>query len=368
MSTREPSIRKAAVLIASLDDDTADLLLGQMPEQTAEDVRREVLGLGQLDPEEQQRVIDEFFRIGPLMPEQEPPGLELDDAMLNCLAQKIDEYVPTISLPAQERVNRHIELPVHGRSLQLDVGNRLTIDDSQSNTPPFSFLHEAETEALVPLLEREHPQAIALVLAHLPAERAGHVLARLPANMQTDVIRRLVDLEETDPNVIRDVERAVESSLNRRQLPRRRVAGMEAVSAILNASDNSARRQILNNLAVHNRPLAHKLTPPAAPPRRFSFAEICEFPWEALERVIRAADRRCVVLALAGAEAEIVQDILEQLRVDEARWLSHRLSHLGPLRLSDIDRAQDDLAELAGQLYADGRLPGLSDSHLTAVA
>jgi hypothetical protein len=63
-----------------------------------------------------------------------------------------------------------------------------------------------------------------------------------------------------------------------------------------------------------------------------------------------------------------VQDILDQLRIDEARWLSQRLSQLGPLRLSEIDRAQDDLAELTGQLHADGRLPGLSDSHLTAVA
>jgi len=202
----------------------------------------------------------------------------------------------------------------------------------------------------------------------LPAEMAGHVLARLPANMQTDVIRRLVDLEETDPHVVRDVERAVELTLKRRQTPRRRVAGMETVSAILSASNNSARRQILNNLAVHNRPLAHKLTPPAPPPRRFTFTEVCELPWSVLERVIRAADRRCVVLALAGADAEVVQDILEQLRVDEARWLSQRLSQLGPLRLSEIDRAQDDLAELTGQLYADGRLPGLSDSHLTAVA
>ena len=367
MSTREPSIRKAAVLIASLDADTADLLLGQLPQQSVDEVRREVLELGEPDADEQKRVIDEFFRIGPLMPEQEPPGLELDDAVLNRLAQPIDEYVPTVG-SAVSQEEQPFAIPDRSSSIQSAFADQFPILDSRENKPPFSFLHDAEPEALVPLLEREHPQAIALVLAHLPAERAGHVLARLPASMQTDVIRRLVDLEETDPHVVRDVEQEVESWLNRRQSPRRRVAGMAAVSAILDASDGSARRQILNNLAAHNRPLAHKLTPPAPPPRRFSFAEVCELSWSALERVIRAADRRCVVLALAGADAEVVHDILEQLRDDEARWLSNRLSHLGPLRLSDIDRAQDDLAELAGQLYAEGRLPGLSDSHLTAVA
>ena len=368
MSTRAPSIRKAAVLIASLDADTADLLLGQMPEQTADEVRREVLELGELDAIEQKQVIDEFFRIGPMMPEREPPGLELDDAMLNRLAQPIDEYVPTVSTPPEQLAERPFEFPVLDRPVQSAFDKPPACEDSFDRKPPFHFLHDAEPEALVPLLEREHPQAIALVLAHLRAEMAGHVLARLPANMQTDVIRRLVDLEETDPQVVRDVERAVQLSLKRRKSPRRRVVGMEAVSAILSASDHSARRQILNNLAVHNRPLAHKLTPPAPPPRRFTFGEVCELPWSALEQVLRAADRRCVVLALAGADAEVVQDILEQLRVDEARWLSQRLSQLGPLRLSEIDRAQDDLAELTGQLYADGRLPGLSDSHLTAVA
>ena len=219
-----------------------------MPEQTADEVRREVLELGELDAIEQKQVIDEFFRIGPMMPEQEPPGLELDDAMLNRLAQPIDEYVPTVSTPPEQLAERPFEFPVLDRPVQSAFDKPPAGEDSFDRKPPFHFLHDAEPEALVPLLEREHPQAIALVLAHLPAETAGHVLARLPANMQTDVIRRLVDLEETDPHVVRDVERAVELSLKRRQSPRRRVVGMEAVSAILSASDNSARRQILNNL------------------------------------------------------------------------------------------------------------------------
>src|SRR6476660_10143982 len=102
MSTRTPSIRKAAVLIASLDVDTADLLLGQMPEQAADEVRREMLELGELDAIEQKHVIDEFFRIGPMMPEQDPPGLDLGAATLDRLAQPIDEYVPTVSTPTEQ--------------------------------------------------------------------------------------------------------------------------------------------------------------------------------------------------------------------------------------------------------------------------
>ncbi|HTQ40943.1 MAG TPA: FliG C-terminal domain-containing protein [Pirellulales bacterium] len=357
---QDPALHKAAVLLASLDADTADLLLSQMPEEQADAVRAELLGLDELDPREQQAVIDEFFRIGPMAPESSD-----------------------INAPHQ-----HLHSPEHSRRLpdSLDeylsehspsLGHSESLSDSLSSLQPtahpagerfFDFLQDAEPETLVPVLEREHPQAIALVLAHLPHERAGHILARLPATLQTDVIRRLVDLEETDPHVLRDVERAVESGLRQRQPTRRRMAGMAAVSAILNASEGSARRQILNNLAAHDRPLAHKLTPPPSPPRDFTFEQVCDFPMEAFVRVVRAADRRCAVLALAGAPAEIVEPLLQELRPEEADSISHGLEQLGPLRIIDFDRAQAAIAELAGHLYAQGHLSGLEASHLTATA
>src|SRR6185369_798043 len=95
MTNREPSIRKAAVLVASLDVDTADAVLEQMSPEQADAVRREVERLDDLDPAEQKAVIDEFFRIGPLMPEQEPPGLELNDQLARKLVLPVDEYVPS---------------------------------------------------------------------------------------------------------------------------------------------------------------------------------------------------------------------------------------------------------------------------------
>ncbi|HEY2882378.1 MAG TPA: FliG C-terminal domain-containing protein [Pirellulales bacterium] len=411
MSQREPSIRKAAVLVASLDADTADLLLAQMPEELADAVRQEVLELDELDPEEQRSVIDEFFRIGPMMPEPNPPGVELDSPALAKRLPKVgDEYVPAGSMDDDED---SIEPSAQGSSFfnaiprdrQSSLIAQLTGNaplpwrppdafpkappvtsppNASSNSmaamptpasptppeltaPPFRFLQDVEVDLLVPLLEREHPQAIALVLSHVPPEQAGHVLARLPAATQTDVVRRLVDLEETDPQVLREVELAVEAALMKQQPGRRRVAGMAAVSAILNASDRTARRQILNNLATHDRPLAHKLMPSPPPPRQFTFVEVCQLPPAPLVRVVRAAGLQTVVLAMAGAAAGVVDDLLDQLEPHEADRISNRLTNLGPVRLIDIDRAQEDLAHTADRLHADGRLPELNQSHLTAV-
>ncbi|HZZ27056.1 MAG TPA: FliG C-terminal domain-containing protein, partial [Pirellulales bacterium] len=319
-------------------------------------LRGELLRLDALDSREQQAVIDEFLLFGPKSAQQNALETDPDNLLVERFSQSRYECLPEANLTADPAVSL----------LSQQSTSDLTAHHTRQQ--PFDFLQDVDTDVLIPLLEREHPQAIALVLAHLPHEHAGHVLARLPATIQTDVIHRLVDLEETDPHVLLDVERAVETWVRRRQPTRRRMAGMAAVSAILNASQGSARRQILNNLATHDRPLAHKLTPPSSPARQFSFAEVCDFPMEAFKKVLRAAERRSVILAVAGAPADIADSLMHKLRYEEAEWISQDLEQLGPLRLIDFDRAQMAIAELAGQLYAHGHLSGLDDTHLTAMA
>jgi flagellar motor switch protein FliG len=320
---REPSLRKAAVLIASLDADTADILLAQMPSVQAEMVRRELVELGEIDPAEQQAVLDEFFRVGQISSDAEPVERGLDSRIHSARQRSPDET-------------------------------------------PFSSLAQASPEAVVAVLECEHPQAVALVLAHLPPERASQVLARLPASAQTEAVRRLVDSIQTEPHVVLEVERAIASRLDGAHSVRSSTSGMAALTAILHASQPAARRQILSNLTAHDRRLAHQIAPPP-PVKRFTFSEICQLPLESLTCLVHAADRRTAVLALAGASAELVDELLECLDPDEADWLARRLTNLGPLRLADIDRAQEDLASLASQLLAEGRLAGYSSAHLTAV-
>jgi flagellar motor switch protein FliG len=333
---REPSLRKAAVLIASLDADTADLLLAQMPKDQAEMVRREIVDIDEIDPSEQQAVLDEFFRSGPIA----------SDA-------------------GRAEIGLNSELPVQSRG--IDDRDIVGYDDQpNAANPPFSSLGRASLEAVVAALEREHPQAVALVLTHLPPDRAGQVLARLPAGAQTEVIRRLVDSSATDPQVLMEVELAIARRLDGHDSLGKLASGVASLKAILHASRPAARRQILSNLAAHDRRLAHQIAP-SSPAKRFTFSEVCGLPLESLTCLFRDADRRTAVLALAGTSAELVDEFLEALDPQEADWFARRLTNLGPLRLADIDRAQEDLAALASQLLSEGRLEGYSSSHLTAV-
>ena len=156
---REPSLRKAAVLIASLDADTADLLLAQMPKDQADMVRREIVDLDEVDPSEQQLVLDEFFRFG-----------------------------PHSSDVGQAEIDTQLQLPLQPR----DIEYRHVVSEAlpTPRNPPFNSLCTASLEAVVTVLDREHPQAVALVLAHLPPDRAGQVLrgCRLPRKLKWSVV------------------------------------------------------------------------------------------------------------------------------------------------------------------------------------
>ena len=134
---------------------------------------------------------------------------------------------------------------------------------------PFRFLRDAEADKLVRVLAGERPQTIALVLSHLPPQQAGSVLARLQPALQNEVVRRLVDLEETDPEILREVEQALQSRLSEQvQMQRRRVAGLAAVAGILQASDGRTGMQILDNLAASRPRPGRAAWPPAAGLRR----------------------------------------------------------------------------------------------------
>jgi flagellar motor switch protein FliG len=320
-SPRANGIRKAAVFVSSLDRAAADLVLEQMSPQQAQAVRQAMVGLGEVASEEQHRVLDEFRRLEPLTPGKNPPGIELDDSLAQALAR-----------PPERRSG-----------------------DSEEWRPadvPFRFLREAETEKLAKILVAERPQVIALVLSHLAPEQAGKVLARLAPATQVDVVRRLVDLEETDPEILHDVERGLEKRLSELvRMQRRRVAGLSAVAGILEASEQQIGMQLLDNLAQHDHALADRLMP-----EPFEFTDLLAFDDRTLAKVLAAAELELVILALVGAPPEWSARLVRLLAEPEARQVNRALGSPGPTRLSDVEEARSRLAELAGQMAIQGRI------------
>jgi len=330
MNPQDSGIRKAAVLVAALEKADADAVLDALAPEQARRVRQVVVELGRIDPQEQRMVIEEFFRAGPMppehhpmVPEPRPPGIELDGRLARRLATRQTPFASDEPAPSPP-----------------------------TDTRPFHFLHETQGEKLAAVLANERPQAIALVLSHLPPERAGNVLARLRPAVQVDVVHRLVDLEEADPVVLRDVERALESRLCKQvHMQRRRTAGLKAVSDILDASDVEVGMQILENVAAHDRALAEKLGS-----REPEFDDLARLDDAALAAVFAAAEPELAMTALVGAPPQLIDRVLRRLAAPEAEIVRHKLNHPGPIRLSDVEGAQHQVASLCRRLAREGHI------------
>ncbi len=321
MSEEKNSLRKAAILLAALDCKTADEMLEQLGPQQEQRMRLEIVDLGDVDPQEQRRVVDEFMRVGPMMPQQEPAGVDLS----GCEGKR---WSPPKMVDEKKCVGR--------------------------SSRPFRFLHDAETERLARVLTSERPQTIALVLSHLPPEQAGKVLSRLKASQQVEVIHRLVDLEETDADILREVEDALQprfaEQINKQ---RRRSAGFDAVSQILQSTQPAVGTRIIDNLAASDKPLANRLAPPMV---HVEFDDLATLDDNSLAAVFAEAGAELSTLALLGATPDLIERVLCWLPPAEASNVRHKLNHPEPVRLSDVESARREIARLAGELHRHGRI------------
>ncbi|MEQ8791432.1 MAG: FliG C-terminal domain-containing protein [Pirellulaceae bacterium] len=235
------ALRKAAILIDSLDAPSADALLEQMGEQQARRVRAAVLDLDDVTQAEREEVIAAFLGRKQASRAEDDSGVEFDPS----LTSKFGADPPA--------KNTAPEATPHHNSPQQAAGNSAR----PPATRPFAFLHEATPRSLASLLSNEHPQTAALVVAHVSPALAADVLKSLPKPMQVEVLRRIVDLEEADPEILREVERQMEAMLSDElRANRRRQAGMVAVGAILAAAGGEGRDALLANLASIDESLA----------------------------------------------------------------------------------------------------------------
>ncbi len=342
MTNSNPNLRKAAIVIRSLDADAAASVLARLAPAEAKAVRLAIHALGKVDPEERADVSTEFRRSGTVAQEDPRRGVELDLS-----------------------------------SSALSAFGSPPDTEPRTAARPFEFLDDARVESLVPYLAREHAQTVAVVLSYLAPARAAQVLAALPEKLQSDAIERLSMLGDTDPSSLQVLERELADWVARQQATRvRPVQRTDTVAAILAAADPAARREILANLVKHNQSLARQVAPalsartpepvaietppeppvarpaPAATPRlpQIHFDDLARLDQSTLTAVLKSVDAEVLVLALVGASEPLVTRITAQMPGKIAKAFRRRLHDCGPTRLRDVEAAQHEVTTVAAQI------------------
>ena len=268
-------VTKAAVLLLALSPSEASAILKQMESDAVEEVTREIASLGRVSDELTSQVVEEFY--GVTLAERYAAEGGLDYAKM-LLKESLD---PKLA----DRILGQIQ--------------------TQVQRTPFSFLQKAEAENLLTFIQDEHPQTIALITCHLPHHKAAEILVGLPMQKQIEVIKRIANMEQTNPEVIREVERGLESRLaSMLTQSMEKAGGVPTVSEILNLADRATEKSILEGLEAEDPDLVEEI-------RRlmFVFEDVMLVDDKGIQAVLREVDNDELALALKTASEDLQQKI-----------------------------------------------------------
>lgn len=315
--------KKAAILLISLGQETAANIFKKLKEEELEVLTLEIANQKKVTPEQKQMVISEFYQM--------------------CKAK---EYISEGGLDYARTV---LEKAV-GLESALSVINKLT---SSLQIRPFDCVRNTDPSQLLNLIQNEHPQTIALVLAYLRPEQAAAILSALPNDVQYDVARRIATMDRTSPDIIRDVEKVLErkisSSLGSQDFTI--AGGVEAIVELLNRSDRTTERSIIENLESQDPELAEEIRK-----LMFVFEDITLLDDRSLQMVLREVENKDLSLALKGVPAEVANKIFKNMSKRAADMLREEIEFMGPVRIRDVEEAQQKIVNIIRKLEDSGEI------------
>jgi flagellar motor switch protein FliG len=198
-------------------------------------------------------------------------------------------------------------------------------------------------------LSAERPQTIAIVMSRLSEPRALEILTALPDVVQSDVLRRWMELDLADPTLVHEIEDEIRARLERHSgIEGRRGAALAQIAGVVQMADPTVQRKLLANLTRCDAAVAQAISTP-----RLAFDDLEYLSDTGLAGLLRQADPRTLVLALAGATETFAERVVRQLAPLDGKELLRSINSLGPTRLADVEAAQRELTRIAEKLFHD---------------
>jgi flagellar motor switch protein FliG len=318
-------LRKAAVLLVQLGREQSGRVLAQLHESEVEELSAEIARLGAVESTVAADVLDEFHHMATLRGSTTTSQGGID------FARDL--------LEASLGVERATE-----------IVSRLTFSLTDV---PFGFLAQAEPRQVLTFVQNEHPQIIALVLAHLPASLASQILSGLSTELQSDVAHRIAVMDRTSPELIRQVEASLERKLSSVLQPTElsTVGGIQPLVDIINRSDRATERLIMEGLESRNPELADEIRR-----KMFMFEDIVHLEDRAVQLVLRQVETADLATALKGVADDVRDKVTTNLSERARENLAEEIDMLGPVRLRNVEEAQAKVVKAIRSLEESGQI------------
>lgn len=313
---------KAAILLIALGPEKSAKIFSQLNDDEIEELTLEIANMRKVSPDEKEDVLEEFYQI--------------------CLAQ---EFISEGGINYAKDV---LEKAL-GSQKALEVINKLT---ASLQVRPFDFVRKAEANQVLNFIQNEHPQTLALILSYLNSNQAAQILSALPQEKQANVAMRIATMESTSPEVIKEVELVLERKLSSMVTQDYTIAGgIQAIVDILNAVDRGTEKFIMETLEIQEAELAEEIRK-----RMFVFEDIMALDSVSIQRFIREIDNHDLAVALKGSTDEVREVVFGNMSKRMAEMLKEDMEFMGPVRLRDVEEAQQKIVNVIRKLEEAGEI------------
>jgi flagellar motor switch protein FliG len=223
------------------------------------------------------------------------------------------------------------------------------VEVGQSNT--LESLELVDTRTLSNFLNNEHPQTIALIVAHLNPERKVDVLRRLPEGLQAEVVLRVANLDYVSPELIAQLDDVLKTELSTLgSIDTNQLGGVEPIAEMLNLMDKNTEKSIMSRVEEKDPELAEEIRK-----LMFTFEDLLYVDDKGIQNLLREVDNGKLVIAMKTAPDEIKQKLFKNMSNRAATLLKEDLESLGPTKLSDVEKAQAEMVQKAKELESQGK-------------
>lgn len=321
-SAKLHGIRKAAILMVLLGDQISGEILKQMTEDEVDGIGREIAKLGSISGGDAEAVLEESYEMSVAQSYVVKGGIDYARKMLQN-AFGTDQ--------AKRMVDRLIKI----------LGNEQA---------SFDALQKADPQQLAKFIHSEHPQTIALILSHLNPSQAANLLFSLPGDMRADVALRMANLDQISPEIITKIATIIGLKLKSLgEFSREAYGGVRAVAELFNRLDSTTSKEILESIDDTDAGLGATIRH-----LMFVFDDLLLLSSEAMKEVLSKADRKILTVALKGTSDQLKSHFLHAMSQRGAEMLREDMEALGPVKISDVEVAQQQIIALVRQLESEG--------------
>ena len=314
--------KKAAIMMVTLGSDVGAAVYQSLGDEEIEQITLEVANLGTVPQELTAQVIEEFYH--------------------TCMAK---QYISSGGIATA----REILEKALGGGRAMEIIERL---QGMLQGSPFDFLKKVDPNHLLNFIRNEHPQTVALILAHLEYEQSAIIMSALPPELQTEVALRIATMDQTAPEIISEVERVLERKIATVLSQEFSVAGgIEALAELLNRVDRSTEKAIMETLEEENQELAVEIKK-----LMFTFDDTILLDDRGIQQVLKEVDMKELAVALKGANEEVKNKIFSNVSSRAADNIREDMEFMGPVRVKQVEEAQQKVVAIIRRLEESGEI------------